>query len=1275
MPIQDSDRFLIEDAGVSKKIRASVLKPEINGTYADMRMLVNTASFASRWMRAGDLQTNLATGNWMLVERNGVSYKVSADDVQAYFPSAPAGASGVIQDSHSPGTPSYGATSSVIVSVSELRAPDLGGNIASGMLNMGVPQTNVQTLELADEDNLDNWNIGDNLVMVDADTGEVAGCDPQTTTITNVTATTKNWAGFCSIAGSGWEKPPGNIFDGNEETNGGGFANSTLTFSPGTNGPRGNWLRGRFAGQFDVYVNNGSGGEVLKYSIGARTGSRVYSEVEFDQEEQVMRLSGTNGGDYPAIYFLDIGTDRRAMRLVDGDYVEVKCETAQDLQGWRYRLLSQSRGGSDIDTQSFGVDLDQNMLIMDGGAFRGTDGSSIRTDRVTATEATFVSLRSGGGAGYSGTGRYGGRDGNKITINSSNKQWVAAPSTGNFAIKNTSYLGRLRKQQPYVDENTGYLLQLEDDTNLDLMRQLDTVQNDAVITDVLKDETPPAIKVAGGSWAGRDGSTAGNTPHATNVQAECDLLTVASLPDINFADNEAINMVNTNGDRASYQPESSTIESVSELIVPAVEWADNSGTKIKAGTPFSDNSICEFFYRDDDTNDYSTTCQLFSCANENNRLYLSSNSLIWNTRDIGEWTQSMDDLISSGIYKPKRFNHFLLLRSGDTMNIFVNGRKVLNGAKMVLSSVGLVENYYFGCTRDGNPNNWGIRGVTNNYYIGPNNGRYSPNNNFVPPDLDSLSSAGAYYYWGFADGAIPSWEVNSGNTSPVVNPAFNTTEIKLTFSDPCPDLKFFSPGDKIQARNTYIDNFEWSSALSASNLQNPKLAFDGDEGTSANSGGINRAITWRPTDEMRPFVTGPGTFRAKTFFMGTDSENNYQGGHLQTSLQRIWPIRNSVELELQDGEYVIELFGSWAHSYSASISSIQMDGNYFVDRDLSDSAFVLSRDVATKTMVVKGGGWAGTDGSELGPVGYYTGVNQGVATTQSDFKLYDWAEGQETQDTLIFDYVSLHPDESTVGGQDFWTIVKQGDNSTAAWAIGMNNDRDQNTKTGQLSFMYDGRYNNGRDGINTRTDWTRIPGVRYTFKIFYDFDGGNYRANVQIYSGGLDGDLVGNYIGNLNSSHIRTVCTGPLTFGAGLIDNKNSSFFVKNVRVIKKDGSQVNYSIADADETTGATKATGPAKSGHAKADGVPERTTFRLKDSNGQWIDNTNRGSQQFFVKNDTARVSLQRYAEVYGLAGAMQEALNLGYSVDDVRDMRLMTDDQFERAIEEIGVEVDTP
>ena len=71
--------------------------------------------------------------------------------------------------------------------------------------------------------------------------------------------------------------------------------------------------------------------------------------------------------------------------------------------------------------------------------------------------------------------------------------------------------------------------------------------------------------------------------------------------------------------------------------------------------------------------------------------------------------------------------------------------------------------------------------------------------------------------------------------------------------------------------------------------------------------------------------------------------------------------------------------------------------------------------------------------------------------------------------------------------------------------------------------------------------------------------------------------------------------------------------------------------MSDSQETI----VTGPSKSGTAKTDGVPASTTFRIKDSNGQWVDNTNSNSgadhsggsaQEFYVKNASGRVALAR-------------------------------------------------
>ena len=100
MPIQDSDLLLIEDtSGVSKKIAASKLKANLAAnTYNNYKLLVNKPDYSSRFVYAQNMQASVATTDYMLVERAGVSYKVNGQQIIDYFPSVPAGAAGAIVD-------------------------------------------------------------------------------------------------------------------------------------------------------------------------------------------------------------------------------------------------------------------------------------------------------------------------------------------------------------------------------------------------------------------------------------------------------------------------------------------------------------------------------------------------------------------------------------------------------------------------------------------------------------------------------------------------------------------------------------------------------------------------------------------------------------------------------------------------------------------------------------------------------------------------------------------------------------------------------------------------------------------------------------------------------------------------------------------------------------------------------------------------------------------------------------------------------------------------
>ena len=86
MAIQDSDLFLIDDAGVSKKIRADKLKGGLDSTYANMKLLVNKPDYSSRFIYCKDLQSNLPDDHWLMAERSDVSYKVNGTDVHRLLP-------------------------------------------------------------------------------------------------------------------------------------------------------------------------------------------------------------------------------------------------------------------------------------------------------------------------------------------------------------------------------------------------------------------------------------------------------------------------------------------------------------------------------------------------------------------------------------------------------------------------------------------------------------------------------------------------------------------------------------------------------------------------------------------------------------------------------------------------------------------------------------------------------------------------------------------------------------------------------------------------------------------------------------------------------------------------------------------------------------------------------------------------------------------------------------------------------------------------------------
>ena len=66
MAIQDTDYFLIDDDGVTKKVTALNLKNNMLGDYSSKKLLVNLSDYSSRFIYAGDMRNKLLDSHWMV---------------------------------------------------------------------------------------------------------------------------------------------------------------------------------------------------------------------------------------------------------------------------------------------------------------------------------------------------------------------------------------------------------------------------------------------------------------------------------------------------------------------------------------------------------------------------------------------------------------------------------------------------------------------------------------------------------------------------------------------------------------------------------------------------------------------------------------------------------------------------------------------------------------------------------------------------------------------------------------------------------------------------------------------------------------------------------------------------------------------------------------------------------------------------------------------------------------------------------------------------------
>ena len=409
--------------------------------------------------------------------------------------------------------------------------------------------------------------------------------------------------------------------------------------------------------------------------------------------------------------------------------------------------------------------------------------------------------------------------------------------------------------------------------------------------------------------------------------------------------------------------ETELIRSVDVYEIPVVIWENTSTAKILDGTPFIDDSIVEFFYKPDDDLFTKPTGQLFSCGRENNRLLIEAGLLKWSygINSTEQDTVEFSYLVGNKIYLPSSFNHFLVVRVGNNAHVYVNGHKVIV-SQFTSVNESYYNNYYFGSTRDGSPY-WPMTGLTNNYYIGPKNGRYDfdEGSNFIAPKINTLSSDGAYYYWGFEDGVTPAWQVNIG-ALPVTGT--DTSNLQLSFpSDQGFDC--FRPGDVVQGTP---GGTQVTAVATTGNVTNPGNIVDGKTDASAlfDTPGATLKVNF-PTPligvqklELMLYtgsVTGAGDME-----YAVNQSTTYTAATFDKSNSHAWNDATSLLTDGTVSDIYIRLKGS-PNGAARAIRVTNSTGTFIVDNTGATDVSIINIDADNNQITVDGGNWTGTDGS------------------------------------------------------------------------------------------------------------------------------------------------------------------------------------------------------------------------------------------------------------------------------------------------------------------------
>jgi len=1187
MAIQDSDLFLIDDAGTSKTIRADKLQSGITGAYANMKLLVSISSNAddsvythqeSRYVNVSDFQTNLTEKCWMMVDRGGTSYRVHSSEVLSYFPTGPAGASGVIQDVHSLGTPTqFGETSTI---------------------------TRVTSTP---------WNADDNW----------------------------NWPDGVNKAG---------IVDGDI---------TTLGFI-------------RYYGTRAQNVDTSPLPIVVNKSI------RWFCGVDHH---------GNNPNVAPIFNNVTSPT--------------------------RINVDKNNKQWVDIDLSPFTLPL------------------------------TINSFRSNGA---------------KTTSDDDPACYINAIEVDGKILQNLEPLATLE-----FANNDGF----------EYFRVGDSLNNGDVLITAINNSAPYSITVQGGTWLGADGSTAGGAGGATKVARTDPFLTVASLPTTNFVDNEALRMVDADGNTAYYAPVTSAITNIEDTaITPSISF--NTGSPAE-GTAYA--NIWNGKYADYPA-DFTTA---------------ASGGII-QIRDIGV----------GGVSKIDYY-----VWSGLTSRVKINQEP-----------------------------NWGPG-------VGDGNG-WRVAYEGEPIQLESLDLQMADGVSYIKVGAI---RINDSYI-------LGTDGKTLTFADPCPDLKFFNPGEVVQGSpewtmqegpNGYFgmspdylvtggggkhyrssDGVTWEqTGNSTVGGQGAAYCF-GTTWMSGGSGGIelstDNGLTWTkttatPTGQWHRVAYGAGRFVAvasnsNQAISSEDPGANGWNTHNLSGSSTNWraleyangifmtgnsggEIRKSTDgttwtnaanlpgtdvyvsgIAYGDGYWVVTCgatgrvavyysddngdswtetranapntratsppqavygngywiaIGGWGDSWQAKdIDVWQYTGVVYDDLTLRGLKYfkgkfvatshvrsissttglpadnpvtILSRDPSTRQMFLNGGSWAVSNSSQVwsndivnqngippsdfvngfdGNVNSFTNSATGGFLTWTNthgvtgaLRIYTKHPSSSDSTGAVPHAAATKFDVSVTGGTGVtaqqavvgWNtipytgtvnqikiystvgslsallnaiefdgeILVNDANSEQVWSTymyGENQNGVKNNLRKPATNAFDGNSSTSCQSDNTDTDnyivFHYTSGITVNTSFAFTIDSntpGNKRYSI---NGGTE---IGPLVNGLNT----TSFTGTLTDFK--IRDTNNQGGVDLVNLIVDGKQLVDRGVFGENEVTGMSR------SGTGKSDGVPSGKIIRLKDSNNNWIDNTNRLGESFYVKNASGRMRVSRLLET-AIAQASAWQAGTGYS-----------------------------